>query len=211
MFTGLALYLTHKPRAAAPAHADGADAGAGRMSEVDFKPAAASPTGDFEPEQKRYLEGFVAGVQIAKAAKSVERYRAARRRGRGAGADGSGRSGVQGAGPRARVGRQALRSGKVQARAASVRHLRAPEGARGEERISEAARQFPLAILRSVLRRAEPEFLHVPAAHPERHPQGAAVRRRRRPRRALWRRLCACHHPRQSADPRDRGGRTPSP
>jgi ferredoxin-nitrite reductase len=27
--------------------------------------------GDFEPEQKRYLEGFVAGLQIAKAAKSV--------------------------------------------------------------------------------------------------------------------------------------------
>src|ERR1041385_6459193 len=27
--------------------------------------------GDFNPEQKRYLEGFVAGLQIAKAAKSV--------------------------------------------------------------------------------------------------------------------------------------------
>jgi hypothetical protein len=25
-------------------------------------------SGDFEPEQKRYLEGFVAGLQIAKAA-----------------------------------------------------------------------------------------------------------------------------------------------
>ena len=31
----------------------------------------AAGTGDFEPEQKRYLEGFVAGVQIAKAARSV--------------------------------------------------------------------------------------------------------------------------------------------
>ena len=28
-------------------------------------------TGDFNPEQKRYLEGFVAGAQIAKAAKNV--------------------------------------------------------------------------------------------------------------------------------------------
>ena len=28
-------------------------------------------TGDFEPEQKRYLEGFVAGLQIAKTAKAV--------------------------------------------------------------------------------------------------------------------------------------------
>ncbi len=42
------------------------------MSETDLKTAgAAAETGDFNPEQKRYLEGFVAGVQIAKAAKSV--------------------------------------------------------------------------------------------------------------------------------------------
>jgi ferredoxin-nitrite reductase len=41
------------------------------MSETDLKFLAAGQTGDFEPEQKRYLEGFVAGVQIAKAAKSV--------------------------------------------------------------------------------------------------------------------------------------------
>jgi ferredoxin-nitrite reductase len=41
------------------------------MTEVDLKRTAAVQTGDFEPEQKRYLEGFVAGVQIAKAAKSV--------------------------------------------------------------------------------------------------------------------------------------------
>jgi ferredoxin-nitrite reductase len=41
------------------------------MSEVDLKPAVDLTTGEFEPEQKRYLEGFVAGVQIAKAAKSV--------------------------------------------------------------------------------------------------------------------------------------------
>jgi ferredoxin-nitrite reductase len=32
---------------------------------------AGEAAGDFEPEQKRYLEGFVAGLQIAKAAKSV--------------------------------------------------------------------------------------------------------------------------------------------
>ena len=41
------------------------------MSETDLKQAAAEQTGDFNPEQKRYLEGFVAGVQIAKAAKGV--------------------------------------------------------------------------------------------------------------------------------------------
>ncbi len=41
------------------------------MTEVDLKAVAAGQTGDFEPEQKRYLEGFVAGVQIAKVAKSI--------------------------------------------------------------------------------------------------------------------------------------------
>ncbi len=41
------------------------------MTEVELKRTAAGETGDFNPEQKRYLEGFVAGVQIAKAAKNV--------------------------------------------------------------------------------------------------------------------------------------------
>jgi ferredoxin-nitrite reductase len=41
------------------------------MTEVDLKQVASVQAGDFDPEQKRYLEGFVAGVQIAKAAKSV--------------------------------------------------------------------------------------------------------------------------------------------
>jgi ferredoxin-nitrite reductase len=40
------------------------------MSTAETIPAAIE-AGDFEPEQKRYLEGFVAGLQIAKAAKSV--------------------------------------------------------------------------------------------------------------------------------------------
>jgi len=34
-------------------------------TEIDLK-LAAQQAGDFEPEQKRYLEGFVAGLQIAK-------------------------------------------------------------------------------------------------------------------------------------------------
>jgi ferredoxin-nitrite reductase len=41
------------------------------MSDIDVKPPAETQAGDFEPEQKRYLEGFVAGLQIAKAAKSI--------------------------------------------------------------------------------------------------------------------------------------------
>jgi ferredoxin-nitrite reductase len=47
------------------------------MSEADFKSATSAPNGDFEPEQKRYLEGFVAGLQIAKAAQSVSGNNAA--------------------------------------------------------------------------------------------------------------------------------------
>jgi len=41
------------------------------MTEADLRLTAAGQGGDFDPEQKRYLEGFVAGAQIAKAAKSV--------------------------------------------------------------------------------------------------------------------------------------------
>jgi ferredoxin-nitrite reductase len=41
------------------------------MNAADLKPAGAEQSGDFNPEQKRYLEGFVAGAQIAKAAKGV--------------------------------------------------------------------------------------------------------------------------------------------
>ena len=41
------------------------------MSGAEVKLPAETQVGDFEPEQKRYLEGFVAGLQIAKAAKSV--------------------------------------------------------------------------------------------------------------------------------------------
>ena len=104
-------------------------------------------------------------------------------------ADRSGCGRAQGAGPRACGRRQAVRSGEVQARRASVRHLRAAEGARREKRVSEAAGQFPLALLRPVLRRAEPELLHVPAAAAERNSESCAARGARRPRRAIRRRL----------------------
>src|SRR5499426_1046133 len=36
-----------------------------------LKPSGEIASGDFEPEQKRYLEGFVAGLQIAKTAKGI--------------------------------------------------------------------------------------------------------------------------------------------
>jgi ferredoxin-nitrite reductase len=40
-------------------------------TEAGSKLAGETATGDFEPEQRRYLEGFVAGLQIAKAAKGL--------------------------------------------------------------------------------------------------------------------------------------------
>jgi len=40
-------------------------------TEAGTKPAAGTAAGDFEAEQKRYLEGFVAGLQIAKSAKGL--------------------------------------------------------------------------------------------------------------------------------------------
>ena len=87
-----------------------------------------------------------------------------------------GRDPHQGAGSRDGRRRQARRSGEIQARAASVRRLCAAEGAGARERGAEARRQFPLALLRAVLRGAGAELLHVPAAHPERHPEALAAR-----------------------------------
>ena len=40
-------------------------------TEARSKLSTETVTGDFEPEQKRYLEGFVAGLQIAKTAKTL--------------------------------------------------------------------------------------------------------------------------------------------
>src|SRR5204862_586641 len=99
---------------------------------------------------------------------------------------------------------KACRSRKIQTRIASVRRLRAAEGASGKERATETAGQFPLAFFWSVLRRAGTEFLHVPVAHAERYSQALAIRRRRRSGGTIWRRLLARHHARQSSDPRDR-------
>ena len=47
------------------------------MSDIDVKPPAETQAGDFFFFFKRYLEGFVAGLQIAKAAKSIAGHGAA--------------------------------------------------------------------------------------------------------------------------------------
>ena len=126
-------------------------------------------SGDFSPEQKRYLEGFTSGLQIARAGRGLGRQV------RGAGSARPRCRASARAGPYDRRRRQAQRAGEDQARAAPVRRLFAPQGAGGQERVPEARRQLPLAILRAVLCRAGAEFLHVPPAHAERHPQALAV------------------------------------
>ena len=90
-------------------------------------------SGDFTPEQKRYLEGFTSGLQIARAGRG-------NRHARGGRAVRSRRRASARAGPDGRARRQAQRPGEVQARAASVRRLWPAEGAGGEER---AARSPP--------------------------------------------------------------------
>ena len=156
-------------------------------------------SGDFTPEQKRYLEGFVSGLTAARRQRPAAPARLRRTEPVGPDADPH-----QGAGRGAGLGQETLRPGEVQARAASVRRLWAAEGAGGDQRGAEAGGQFPLALLRPVLLRTGAELVHVPAADPERHPQALAIRRPGRPHRPLRRRLFPRDHPRQSAGPRGR-------
>ena len=157
----------------------------------------------FQPRAEA-LPGGVRSGPADRQGRAGKRQRRFRRR-RTSRTHGTGRPASARPGSRAQSRRQAFRAGEVQARTAPVRRLRPVEGAGGEQRVPEAAGQFPLALLRPVLRGAEPELLYVPVADAERHPHALAIRRRRRPRRALWRRLCPCHHPRQPAGARDRG------
>ena len=174
------------------------------MSEADLKSVAAEQTGDFNPEQKRYLEGFVAGVQIAKAAKSV------------AVSAGGAPAVPEPVGPDA--------AGlKAQNRVlASGGKLSDPEKFKREqhpfdtyERLKEHAANGEFPKPPDNFRwRFFGLFYVAPNQNSYmcrlRMPNGifesGAVRRPRRSRRSLRRRLCACNNSRQSPNPRDRGG-----
>ena len=158
---------------------------------------------DFTDEQKRYLEGFVSGVQARRAAQGLKPLGARRRR-RGAEPTGPDTAHLAAMARFEADGRKLVARGEGQARRASLRRLRAPQGRERQGPVPQGRRQLPLALPRPVLRGADAELLHVPAAHPQRHPDALAVRRHRRPRRALRRRLRARHDARQPADPRDR-------
>ena len=142
------------------------------MNEADAQARGRRPIGDFKPEQKRYLEGFVAGVQIAKAAKSV------------AGAAAAGSAPPL---PPSRPARTRPGSKRRTACSRAGRKLSDPEKFKREqhpfdtyERLKDHAAKgeypkppdnFRWRFFGLFYCRAEPELLHVPAAHPERHPQ----------------------------------------
>ncbi len=154
---------------------------------------------DFTDDQRRYLEGFVVGRAGAPRRAGAE----AAGRGRWAGPARGARQGAPRRHGPLRGGRQeALARGEGQARRASLRCLRALQERERQGPVPQGHRQLPLALPRPVLRGADAELLHVPAAHSQRHPLALAVRRRRRSRRALRRRLRARHHARQSANSR---------
>ena len=164
-------------------------------------------TVDFTDEQKRYLEGFTTGLQISRV-------------GRGLGGANAGKANAepsrarcrahQGAGQGHGLRQETRRPGKVQARRASVRCLSAAEAAGARQRAADPGGQFPLALLRPVLRGAGAGFLHVPLTDPERHHEALAVGRPGRSRRKTVRAVLPRHHARQPAGARDsaeeRGG-----
>ena len=160
---------------------------------------------DFTDEQKRYLEGFVSGVQASRAAAGLKPL---------AGAGGA----VEPVGPDAAhltaMARFEAEGKKLVLEEKAKRddhpfdaYARLKIGSR-RRTVPEGRRQFPLAFPRPVLCRADTERLHVPAAHPQRDSHALAACRHRRRRGALWRRLCARDDARQPADPRGRGRAT---
>ena len=154
-------------------------------------------SGDFSPDQKRYLEGFVSGLNAARATRGV------------------------------------LPGGKGEPTGPDAIHLKAQDrvtaaGGKLADQEKFKREQHPFDAYDRLKEQAEKNeppkpadnfrwryyglfyvapgarLLHVPAAHPERHPEALAVRGRRRSRRALRRALLACDDAREPADPRDR-------
>ena len=162
---------------------------------------------DFSAEQKRYLEGFVSGVQArARRRRGSRRSAAARGVAGPRAARGSGRDPPQGAG---RDGRRPARSSPTR-RNGSARNTRSTPmpGSRSRPRRT----SFP-SRADNFRWRYHGLFYVAPAQNSYmcrlRIPNGILKAwqfdGRGRPRRAARRRLRACHHPRQSPDPRDRG------
>ena len=79
VFTGLALYTTYKPAQPSAGGVVRRRAGGGRITVlVAMKLETPAPT-DFSDEQKRYLEGFMSGLQVSRVGRSIGAAGAARR------------------------------------------------------------------------------------------------------------------------------------
>ena len=127
---------------------------------------------DFTDEQKRYLEGFVSGVQASRAAAGLRP--------------------LGGVGATEPVGPDAAHLEAMARFEAQGKKLVAEEKAKRDEHpfdayaqaqggslsrpVPERRRQLPLAIPWALLRGADAECLHVPAAHPQRHSHPLAAR-----------------------------------
>ena len=122
VFTGLALYATYKP---AKPTADVAQVAVQAAKSRSIQPMKldTAPTADFSDEQKRYLEGFMSGMQVGRVGAQPLQPAARLRPALPAEPIGPGRRSDQGAGQAHGGGQEARRPGEVQARAASVRCL----------------------------------------------------------------------------------------
>ena len=167
-------------------------------------------TGDFQPEQKRYLEGFVAGLQIAKTAKGV---------GVGVGAAGTASAGAATPAPEPVGPDAAARLAQDRVLAAGGK-LSDPEKFKREENPLDTYERLKDLAARNEYPKPPDNFrwrffglfyvapnqnsymcrLRIPNGIVKAH----AVRRPCRSRRALRRRLRACDDARQYPDPRDR-------
>ena len=157
-------------------------------------------SGDFSPEQKRYLEGFTSGP-----ADRARRARARRRQARRASADRARRR----ASSRRRTAPSRPAASSTTRRSSSASSIRSTPTAASRSRPRPTSSPKPADNFRW---RYYGLFYVAPAQNSYmcrlRIPNGILKHwqfvGRRRSRRALRRRLLACHDARQSADPRDR-------
>ena len=167
----------------------------------------------FSDEQKEYLQGFLSGAGKAREALGMPPLPSVPN-GQLPGAAGAGGEAVS-AGPdglQFKAQNRFLAAGKKLTAEDQAKRDGHPFDMWDEIVANAKAGAFPKGtdvfkykILRALFYRPEPEGVHVPVEAAERRSECLAVQGPRRSRRTLWRRLCPCHHPRQFADPRNRG------
>ena len=160
-------------------------------------------TGDFEPEQKRYLEGFMAGLQSpSRRAGFPACLRPPRRRRRSSPVPTRRISPPRTASSKAAASSPTRRSSSASSiRSTATRQLKAQAAGNEPPKPDDNFRWRFFGLFYCAPTQND---LHVPAAHPQRHPEALAVRGVADLAERLCRRLCPRHHPRQPADARDR-------